>query len=68
MKTSERELPRNIYFSGDSSYIAVIRHNGHRYALGSFKTIDAAQEQVDKFRAENPPRKSQNWKPGDHVR
>ena len=68
MKTKDRDLPKNIYHSGCDTYLAVIRHHGHRYALGSYATVEEAQAMVDKFRAENPKTRNQNWKPGDYVR
>jgi hypothetical protein len=65
MRTEERDLPKNIYRSGQHGLIAVIRHNGYRYALGNFKTVEDAQAAVDAFRAENPRRESKKWKSGD---
>jgi hypothetical protein len=67
MKTADRDLPKNIYHSGQSGFIAVVRHNGVRHQLGSFSTLKAAQARIDMFREENPYR-TQNWQPGDVVR
>ena len=68
MKTEDRTLPKNIYPSG-KRYIAVVRYNGKRTHLGSFGTIEAAQERVDLFNEHNPPRRKRDsygsWKPGD---
>jgi hypothetical protein len=67
MRTVDRDLPKNIYRSGQHGYIAVIRHKGTRYPLGNFSSVEAAQKRVDLFRAENPPARSQYWNPGDKV-
>lgn len=66
MKSSERELPPNIYANG-SGFIGVVRHNGVRYYLGWEKTTKEAQALVDRFRKEHPKRVSKVWKPGDAV-
>jgi hypothetical protein len=65
MRTEERDLPRHIYRSGQHGFIAIVRHKGKRYPLGSFRSVEDAQVVVDQFRAENPVSTARKWKSGD---
>ena len=66
-RTVDRDLPKCVYRSRCDTYFAVVRHNGHRYSLGTFKTVEEAEARVDLFREQAPPKKTQTWHPGDKI-